>query len=137
KFVDVHDSYLDAWGEAMRTGVSSPVETFLAPDYHGWFAPDAGRQEPYDRADGIAGMRQSVADLQGAAMIVGTRRFNARGPADVVVTYDKEITSRGEPVARSLIVEAWSRDTDGWRLHRELTEHGVGPAEQAGQAVPD
>lgn len=130
-FLAVHDHYLAAWERALGTGDATPVEEFLATDYHGWFAPASRPEVAFDRFEGIAGMRQSVAGLAGAQVSTGRRAVSRRGGGDAVVTYDRVITHEGRCPASALVVEAWSRTDHGWQLHRELTEHDATAVDEA------
>lgn len=124
-FERVHDRYLQAWADAMATGDADAVEVFLAPGYHGWFAPASDRHFPYDRADCVAGMRESVAKLRGARFRAEHRTICQRGPDEAVVSYEKLIGPADHPAAAAFIVEAWRREGERWLLCRELTEHGA------------
>jgi hypothetical protein len=124
-FAQVHDRYLQAWATALATGEAAEAEAFMAADYHGWFAPASDRHVPYDRADGVEGMRESVATLRGAGFRAAQRTVCRRGDDEAVVSYEKRIERADEVVASAFIVEAWRREGGQWVLCRELTEHGA------------
>jgi len=136
-FERVHDRYLQAWADAMATGDAVAVEAFLAPGYHGWFAPTSDRHVPYDRADAVAGMRESVAKLRGAGFRAEHRTVYQRGHDEAVVSYEKLIGTADDPAATAFIVEAWRREGERWLLCRELTEHGrrLGQLERTAHAA--
>jgi hypothetical protein len=121
----VHEAYLAAWSDALETGDTRDLEGYLSPDYHGWFCPEAATDLAYDRQAALDGLRQSVQAHRGSSCRVTGRAVARRGAAEAVAWYEKTIERAGEPVAVAMIVEAWRRCEDGWRLERELTEHGA------------
>ncbi|GAA2156250.1 hypothetical protein GCM10009844_44340 [Nocardioides koreensis] len=124
---EVHTSYVDQWQLALSSGDTSGVELFLGPDYHGWFCPDSAESFPYDRDEGVEGMRESVRRLRGCAMEAAHRMVSRRGDAEALVFYEKRILRQGAVLSRAVILEAWRLHDDGrWLLLREVTEHGAG-----------
>ena len=76
-FERVHDRYLQAWADAMATGDAVAVEAFLAPGYHGWFAPASETGTSPTTAPAVVGMRESVAKLT-AFIVEAWRREGER-----------------------------------------------------------
>jgi hypothetical protein len=124
-FEDVHDRFLRAWATGLSAGQTDEIEEFMATDYHGWFAPTATQQHPYDRTGAVDGMRGSVASLRGAQFVADHRTISLRSEDEAVVCYEKRIERSGRLHSSALIVESWRHDGARWWLHRELTEYGA------------
>jgi hypothetical protein len=134
-FTQAHAAYVDAWIAAMRDGDTAPIEAFMAPDYHGWYAPSSRDEFAYDRASAVAGMRDSVANLRGATFVAAHRSVSVRGRDEAVICYEKRIERSSGVHSASLVLEAWRREGERWWLHREMTEYGAANADAGDDVV--
>ena len=121
-----HDIYIAAWNEAMASGDSSPIEAFLAPEYHGWLGQEAVEAKEFDGETARAGFSGTVADMRGSTVHADFRTVTPRGRDEAVVFYEMTYRSGSEVTGRALLMESW-RLTDGqWLLCRDFTEVNVG-----------
>ncbi len=135
EFTRAHAAYVDAWIAAMDDGDTGPIEEFMAPDYHGWYAAGSRDEFAYDRASAVAGMRDAVANLRGARFVAEHRTISVRGADEAVICYEKRIERDARVHSASMVVEAWRRDGDRWWLHREMTEYGAAHADAGDDVV--
>ncbi|MCQ1946980.1 nuclear transport factor 2 family protein [Arthrobacter sp. zg-Y1116] len=121
-----HDQYLAAWNEAMATGDSAPIETFLSPEYHGWLGQDATATEPFDAATAREGFGGTVSALRGSTVHADFRTVTPRGRDEAVVFYEMTYRSGSEVTGRALLMESWRLQDSRWMLCRDFTEVNVG-----------
>lgn len=125
-----HDDYLAAWNEAMASGDSTPIEAFLAPEYHGWLGQEAAMAHPFDTEGALKGFRDAVSGMRGSTVHAAFRTVAPRGPHEAVVCYEMTYRSGGAVTARALLMESWQLTDNRWLLCRDFTE--VNTAEPAG-----
>lgn len=124
--MDFHDRYIAAWNEATRAGETTPVQSMLSHGYHGWTGRSASGAEPFSTTDAMAGFAWVVQNWQGSTVHASHRTVMNRGPGEAVVTYELSYQKDGEVLARAWMLESWRKNSEGWRLHRDFTEHGIG-----------
>lgn len=120
-----HDEYIRAWNRAIASGAVTPLEPFLAADYHGWVGHDATRIEAFTTSDAYEGFTQAIAALQGTVVQAEHRTFARRGDDEAIVFYELSYRAGDRVLARAALLESWRHSEGRWKLHRDVTEHSV------------
>ena len=110
----------------MEAGDSAPIETFLAPGYHGWLGQTAETTEPFDGDSARKGFRDTVQALKGSTVHADFRTVAPRGREEAVVFYEMTYRTGGDITGRALLLESWRLDDGQWLLCRDVTEVNVG-----------
>lgn len=121
EFTALHDQINARWAAARTVADLEPLEAFCHETYHGTYGgPGLDRVQPFERKDGLEGVRQAIAS--GNTTRIENRTIRMRSATEAVVFFERVFAKGEKDVARLFTVETWRKGDGGWRLMRETVE---------------
>ncbi|MFZ5816620.1 MAG: hypothetical protein ACOY93_15225 [Bacillota bacterium] len=113
------------WEEAMGSGDTRGLESDMAEGVVCYFGQaGAGLMTVLDRDGIVAGMRRSVAALQGCSKRFEHVMIRMRSDEEAVVFFEQVVERAGRVLARLFTIETYQRRSSGhWVCVREVVEH--------------
>ncbi|MFB4159501.1 DUF4440 domain-containing protein [Geomicrobium sp. JSM 1781026] len=121
-FERTHDAFIQDWHEAMHSGDTTKLEN-MTDDYTVVFY-DENVLEPatFTKAEAIAGMRSSAADLKGMEKRFDDRVISMKTETRAVVFYRMHIIHEGRSLAELFTIEHWTEEEGRWLLAAEIQQ---------------
>lgn len=121
EFTAMHDQINRMWTAARTVADLEPLEALCHETYHGTYGgPGLSKVQPFERKDGIEGVRQAIA--AGNTTRMENRTIRMRSATEAVVFFERIFEKGGKDVARLFTVENWSLMDGAWKLMRETVE---------------
>lgn len=119
----LHDQCLAEWDHATRTGDVSGIARFAGEAFNGTSAyAGTDRAQPFDRAEGIAGLGQLLSTLKGTAHRAENRVVRLRNDEEAVVFYERIFERDSRVVLRFMVLQTWRLTGAKWCVVREAAE---------------
>ncbi|HLO01730.1 MAG TPA: hypothetical protein VK191_01245 [Symbiobacteriaceae bacterium] len=120
-FTAVHDRINELWATARTVADLEPLEAFCHETYHGTYGgPGLDKVQPFERKDGLEGVRQAIAS--GNTTRIENRTIRMRSVTEAVVFFERIFAKGDRDVARLFTVENWRLVDGAWKLMRETVE---------------
>jgi hypothetical protein len=121
EFTAMHDQVNQMWTAARSAADLEPLEAFCDESYHGTYGgPGMDKVQPFERKDGLEGVRQAIAS--GNTTRMENRTIRLRSATEAVVFFERIFEQGGRDVARLFTVENWRLVDGTWKLMRETVE---------------